>query len=102
MERTVFVAAGLPYQDRPIRIHEDNAACLVQVASGYIKADRTKHISPHLFGYTQELIESKQVEATKVASADNLADLLTKALPPHKHRKLVHAAGMRLLSEITS
>jgi hypothetical protein len=30
-------------------IFEDNAAYIEQVSSGFIKADRIKHISPHLF-----------------------------------------------------
>ena len=28
--------------------------------------------------------------------------MLTKALPAHKHKKLIHAAGMRSLHELTS
>ncbi|XP_070048576.1 secreted RxLR effector protein 161-like [Nicotiana tomentosiformis] len=30
-------------------LYEDNAACITQLKGGYIKGDRTKHISPKFF-----------------------------------------------------
>ena len=42
-------------------ICEDNVACVVQVKWGYIKGDKTKHISLKFF-YTHELQESRQVD----------------------------------------
>jgi hypothetical protein len=92
--------SGIEQETKPTTIFEDNAACIEQVSSGFIKADRVKHISPHIFGYTQDLTDTKQIEAKKVASAENIADVLTKALPAHQHRKLIAAAGMRTLSEL--
>ena len=41
----------------PIVIYEDNAACIAQVRGGYIKGDKTKHISP-IFFYAHKLQES--------------------------------------------
>ena len=38
-----------PVIDSPTIIYEDNAACVAQVRGGYIKGDRTKHISPNFF-----------------------------------------------------
>ena len=38
----------------PTTIYEDNAACIEQIKEGYIKGDRTKHISPNFF-FTHEL-----------------------------------------------
>ena len=35
-------------------LFEDNAACIAQITGGYIKGDRTKHISPKFF-YAHEL-----------------------------------------------
>jgi hypothetical protein len=52
-------SGGLPSMDKPMTAFEDNAACMEQVSSGFIKADRVKHISPYLFGYTQDLTETK-------------------------------------------
>lgn len=71
------------------------------MSTGFIKADRTKHISPHIFTYSQDLIESRQLEVRKVESEHNIADMLTKALPTYKHKQLVKAAGMRTLHELT-
>jgi hypothetical protein len=81
-------------------IYEDNAAAVAQVATGFIKADRVKHISPTLFGYMQDLVETKQVAVVKIESSNNISDMLTKALPAHQHRKLIKAAGMRTLQEL--
>ena len=41
-------------KDDPTILFEDNAACIAQITWGYIKGDRTKHISPKFF-YTHEL-----------------------------------------------
>ena len=72
------------------------------MATGFIKADRTKHVSPHIFGFTQDLIDQKQLSIVKIESENNIADMLSKALPAYKHRELVHATGLRTLQELTS
>jgi hypothetical protein len=72
------------------------------VDAGFIKSDRVKHIDPQIFSYTQELITSGKLQLQNVESAHNIADLLTKALPAYTHRRLVQAAGMRFLHEISS
>ena len=38
----------------PTTLFEDNVACIAQITGGYIKGDRTEHISPKFF-YTHEL-----------------------------------------------
>ena len=81
-------------------IYEDNVAAVAQVATGFIKADRVKHISPTLFGFMQDLVETGQLTVTKIESARNISDMLTKALPSHKHRELTRAGGMRSLHEL--
>jgi hypothetical protein len=73
-------------------IFEDNAACVNQMNMGFIKADRVKHISPHIFEFIQDLIESNQIEFRKIESENNIADMLTKALSAYKHKKLVEKA----------
>ena len=74
---------------KPTVIFEDNAACITQMNTGFIKADRVKHISPHIFGFAQDLIEIGQIKIKKIESENNIANMLTKALPTYKHRKLV-------------
>ena len=75
-------------------IYEDNSACVAQVRGGYIKGDRTKHISPKFF-YTHELQESRQIDVKQIQSINNLVDLFTKSLPTSTFEKLVYGIGMR-------
>lgn len=72
------------------------------MSTGFIKAYRTKHVSPHIFGFTQDLIDQKQLKIVKIESENNIADILTKALAAYKHKKLVYAAGLRTLQKLTS
>ena len=78
----------------PIPIFEDNAAFIAQVRGGYIKGDRTKHISPKFF-YTHELQQSRQIDVKQIRSTDNLADLFTKTLSTSTFEKFVYGIGMR-------
>ena len=64
----------------PIILYEDNAACIAQLRWGYIKGDRTKHISPKLF-FTHDLQKRGEIDVQQVRSSDNLVDMFTKALP---------------------
>ena len=59
MQQANLQMNGLPSMDKPMTISEDNVACIKQVSFGFIKADHVKHISLHLFGYTQNLTETK-------------------------------------------
>ncbi|KAI3444113.1 hypothetical protein Pfo_000778 [Paulownia fortunei] len=45
----------------PTIIYENNAACIAQVKGGYIKGDRTKHISPKFF-HTHELQKNGEID----------------------------------------
>ena len=89
-------------QFRPTIIFEDNAACVNQMNTGFIKVGRVKHISSHIFIFAQDLIETRQIEIKKIESENNIADMLTKTLPAYKHKKLVEEAGMRTLHELSS
>ena len=88
-----------PINSSPTIIYEDNAACVAQVRGGYIKWDKTKHISPKFF-YTHELQKSRQVDVKQICSSDNLADLFTKALPTSTFEKLVYDIGMRRVNKL--
>ncbi|KAL6328034.1 hypothetical protein AAG906_033301 [Vitis piasezkii] len=66
---------------------------------GYIKGDRTKHISPKFF-YTHELQKSGEIDVQQIRSSDNLADLFTKSLSTSTFKKLIHRIGMRQLKDI--
>ena len=67
---------------------------------GFIKVDKIKHISLHIFSYTQDLVEKGQLKIRKVEFEHNIADMLTKALPAYKHKKLVYTTSMRTLQKL--
>ncbi|GJR81865.1 1-(5-phosphoribosyl)-5-[(5-phosphoribosylamino) methylideneamino] imidazole-4-carboxamide isomerase, chloroplastic [Tanacetum coccineum] len=85
----------------PTLIYEYNATCVAQMKEGYIKSERTKHIPPRYFTYTQDLIKDNQNEMKYVQSNNNSADLFTKSLPTSVFRKHVHAIGMRHVKQLS-
>ncbi|GAV75933.1 hypothetical protein CFOL_v3_19409 [Cephalotus follicularis] len=86
-------------RNNPTVIYEDNAACITQFRGGYIKGDRTKHISPKFF-YTHELQKNGDIDVQQIRSTDNLADLFTKALSGTTFKKLRHDIGMRQIKDL--
>ena len=80
-------------------IYEDNAACVAQMQSGYVKSNVTKHITPKLF-YPHQLQESGEISILQIKSCDNLADLFTKSLPYTTFSKCVKGIGMRRLRDL--
>ena len=86
-------------KEAPTVIHEDNAACITQLKDGYIKGDRVKHISPKFF-FTHDLQKDGIIIVQQIRSSENLADLLTKALPTSVFKKLAHGIGLRRLKDI--
>ena len=86
-------------KDKPTILFEDNAACIAQIKGGYIKGDRTKHISPKFF-YTHELQKNGEIDVQQIRSSDNLADLFTKALPTSTFKKLIYKVGMRKVKDV--
>ncbi|KAK2389045.1 putative mitochondrial protein [Trifolium repens] len=77
-------------------IYEDNTACIAQLKEGYIKGDRTKHISPKFF-FTHDLQKNGEISIQQIRSSDNLADLFTKSLSSRIFEKLVQRIGLRRL-----
>ena len=100
--KIIMEQCGLAQDNKPTAIFEDNGTCVAQVGEGFIKFDRVKHIPLQIFGFTQELMQSRQIEVKKVESAHNLADMLTKALLAYTHKRLVQDIGMRLHHELVS
>lgn len=100
MVDTISEQCGMSSQPKATIIFEDNASAVAQVSAGFIKADRVKHIPPQLFGFMQDLVETNQIEVKKIDTAHNIADMLTKALQPSKHRELVRATGLRSLRDL--
>ena len=80
-------------------LYEDNDVCIAQVKGGYIKDDRTKHISSKIF-YTHELQNSVEINVQQIRFSDNLVDLFTKVLPTTTFKKLIHQIGMRQVKDL--
>jgi len=85
--------------ESPTIIYEDNAACVTQMQTDYIKRNITKHIAPKLF-YPHELQQSGEINILQTKSCDNLADLFTKSLPASTFEKCVRGIGMRRLRDL--
>ena len=101
MEQILVKQCKLQLEDQPTVIYESNSTCVRHMSSGFIKVDRTTHINPHIFGFKRDLIEHKQLVIQKMESENNIANVLTKALPAYKHKKLIYIARMRSLHELT-
>ncbi|CAN4120828.1 unnamed protein product [Withania somnifera] len=80
----------------PTVLYEDDVACVAQPKGGFIKGDRTKHISPKLF-FTHDLRKKGDINVQQIRSSDN-PDLFTKSLPTSTLEKMVHKIGMRRLN----
>ncbi|KAM3249554.1 secreted RxLR effector protein like [Capsicum annuum] len=90
---------GLKCDKVPTTLYEDNAAYIAQLKGGFIKIDRTKHISLKLF-YIQELQKNGDIDVQQIRSSDNVADLFTKSLPTATFKKMVHKIGMQRLKDV--
>lgn len=80
-------------------LYEDNDACMAQLERGYIKGDRTKHISLKLF-FARDLQKNDDIDVQQIRSCENLVDLFTKVLSISTIEKLVNGIGMRRLRDI--
>jgi hypothetical protein len=80
-------------------IYEDNAACVAQMQTGYVKTNYTKHISPKLF-YPHQLQKSGEICILQTKSCDNYTDLFTKSLPLATFDKCVKDIDMQRLKDL--
>lgn len=48
-------------RDHPIIMYEDNDSCITQIKGGYIKGDKTMHISPKFF-FTHDLQRNGDID----------------------------------------
>ncbi|PHU15248.1 DEAD-box ATP-dependent RNA helicase 35B [Capsicum chinense] len=87
-------------KDIPTTLYKDNVACITQLKGGYIKGDRTKHISPKFF-FTHDFERKGEIDIQQIRSSNNLAYMFTKALPTSTFEKLRYKIGMRRLLYIS-
>jgi hypothetical protein len=95
----IQVSCGIEPIGSPTIIYEDNAACIAQMQSSYVKSNVTKHITQKLF-YPHELQVNGEISMMQTKSCDNLADLFTKSLPYCIFSKCVAGIGMCRLRDL--
>jgi hypothetical protein len=95
----IQVSCGIKSIGSPTIIYEDNATCVAQMQSGYLKSNVTKHIAPKLF-YPRELQVNGEISILQIKSCNNLADLFTKSLPYATFSKCVASICMRRLRDL--
>jgi len=93
-------AQGLVYLHRDVTgetvvplIHCDSNGALSTIRST-ITSDKAKHIDVP-FHNSRHLDAAGVVKFTEIDTLENLADVMTKALPPEKHQYLTHGIGLR-------
>jgi hypothetical protein len=83
-------ASGIPvpFTKPKIRckVFEDNAPC-IEIAKNPKFRPRTKHLAIRLFHFLS-YVQSGEIEIEHVSTKDQIADILTKALPRDQFRKL--------------
>jgi hypothetical protein len=92
-------SCGIGTIESLIIIYEDNAACVAQMQTEYIKTNYTKHIYPKLF-YPYELQEGGEISILQIKSCNNLVDLFMKSLPLATFNKCVKDIDMRRLKDL--
>jgi hypothetical protein len=83
-------------QKRRTKIYEDNQAVIDLMGTLKVNA-RTKHLTK-ILNFTRDHVRRRDIRMVKVATADNVADIFTKALPLQvfiKHKRVL--LGMELL-----
>jgi hypothetical protein len=69
-------SCGLNTANTPTIIYEDNATCVTQMQTGYVKSNLMKDITPKFF-YPHDVQKQGEIKILQVRSCDNLADLFT-------------------------
>jgi hypothetical protein len=92
-------SCGIGALESPTIIYKDNAACVAQMQTRYIKTNYMKHISLKLF-YPHELQEHGEISVMQTKSCDNFANLFTKSLPLAIFNKYIKGNGMKRLKDL--
>jgi hypothetical protein len=95
----IQVLCGIEPIRSPTIIYKDNAACVAQMKSGYVKSNVSKHITPKLF-YPHELQVNGEISILQIKSCNNLTYLFTKCLPYATFSKCVAGIDMYQLRDL--
>ena len=89
--RKLLNGIGLEQRD-PTAIRCDNLSAITITCDATYHA-RTKHINIY-YHYIREKVASNEASLTYVASKDNIADIMTKAIPLENHNELKELLGI--------
>ena len=89
--RRLLNEIGLEQRD-PTAIHCDNLSAITITCDATYHA-HTKHINIY-YHYIREKVASNEASLTYVALKDNIADIMTKAIPPENHNELKELLGI--------
>jgi hypothetical protein len=78
-----------------IQMYDDSQGAM-QLLKHPIASSRSKHIDV-LHHFTRERVARKEVNFTYVQSSDQLADIMTKPLPPSKFKKCCDGMGLIIM-----
>ena len=67
------------YNGKPVKIYEDNQPVINMLHNDSLNYNTSKHINPR-FHFTKDLLKTGIIQIEKIPTADNIADLFTKAL----------------------
>lgn len=95
----ILIHTGKPQLLAPTTLFEDNLSYVTHIKNGYIKGERTKHIAPKFFFSHEQ--QGKDINVKWIQGDKNLADLMTKSLPPSTHQSLTSSIGMRSMHKLT-
>ncbi|KAE8541722.1 hypothetical protein D1P53_001894 [Cryptococcus gattii VGV] len=95
--RLLFEDIGLGLGDQPFQLVNDNAGAIA-LSKNPVNHEKSKHIDMR-HHFIQEKVEDKTVPLAHVPSAENMADLHTKALPTELFTKLCNLLGMKRLDQ---
>jgi virulence-associated protein VapD len=95
----IHISCDIGVIGSPTIIYEDNAACVAQMQTWYVKTNYMKHISLKLF-YPHKLQESGEISILQIKSCNNYTDLFTKSLPLSIFEKCVTDIGMYRLKDL--
>ena len=89
--RRLLTDIGVPLKG-PTVIHEDNQGAIA-IARNPVSHARTKHIDIR-YHFVCEGIQNGAVDLKYVPTDEMVADILTKPLPKHRFKKLLHTMGL--------
>ncbi|OXH32910.1 hypothetical protein J005_03127 [Cryptococcus neoformans] len=95
--RLLLEDVGLGLGDQALQLVNDNAGAIA-LSKNPVNHEKSKHIDMR-HHFIREKVEDKTVSLAHVPSAENIADLLIKALPTELFTKLCHLLGMKRLDQ---